>query len=91
MHTVLVVGGGALLLVAYLLLGRVFWGTSPAALATAALCFVPSWSIVSAANMWFGVRKAGYSFSEELPIFFMVFAVPAIIAAALWWWFSRSS
>ncbi len=91
MHTVLVLAGGALLFAAYLLLGRLFWGSSPAALATAALCFVPSWLIVSAANMWFGVRKAGYSFSEELPIFFLVFAVPAVIAAVAWWRFSRAS
>jgi hypothetical protein len=91
MHTVLVMAGGALLLLAFLLLGRLFWGTSPAAFATAAVCFMPSWLILSAANMWFGVRKAGYTFSEELPIFFLVFAVPAVVAAVVWWWFSRSS
>lgn len=91
MHTVLVLAGGAVLLGVFLLIGRLFGGASSAALAAWALYFVPVWLVASAVNMWIGVKKAGYSFSEELPIFFLVFALPAIVAAALWWWFSRSS
>jgi hypothetical protein len=34
-------------------------------------------------NMYVGVARAGYSFMEELPIFLLIFAVPAVIAALL--------
>jgi hypothetical protein len=30
--------------------------------------------------MWLGVSRAGYSFREELPIFLVIFAVPAAVA-----------
>jgi len=30
--------------------------------------------------MWNGVAKAGYSASEELPVFALIFLVPAITA-----------
>jgi len=36
---------------------------------------------LAAANMWIGVSQAGYSFQEELPIFLLIFLLPA--AAAL--------
>jgi hypothetical protein len=39
--------------------------------------------------MWIGVSKAGYSVAEEAPVFLVVFAVPAAIAAALAWMWSR--
>jgi hypothetical protein len=35
--------------------------------------------------MWMGVAKAGYSFMEELPIFLVIFGVPAGAAGFLWW------
>jgi hypothetical protein len=35
--------------------------------------------------MWVGVAKAGYSVSEELPVFLLIFAVPAAAAAVLKW------
>jgi hypothetical protein len=37
--------------------------------------------------MWVGVAKAGYSFTEELPIFLLIFAVPAAVAIVLKWKF----
>jgi hypothetical protein len=30
--------------------------------------------------MYFGVARAGYSFRDELPIFLVIFLVPAIVA-----------
>ena len=39
--------------------------------------------------MWVGVSKAGYSVAEELPIFLLIFAIPAAIAIFLWWKYSR--
>jgi len=34
-----------------------------------------------------GVARAGYTFADELPIFLLIFAVPAIVAIVLKWKF----
>jgi hypothetical protein len=34
--------------------------------------------------MWVGVSRAGYSVGDELPVFVVVFVVPAAIAFWLW-------
>jgi hypothetical protein len=51
-----------------------------ARLRSAAVVFIGLWFVVAAANMYVGVARAGYSFMEELPIFLLIFAVPAIAA-----------
>ena len=38
--------------------------------------------------MYIGVSSAGYSVAEELPIFLVIFALPAAAAVFLWWKFS---
>jgi hypothetical protein len=43
------------------------------------------WLVISAANLWVGVAKAGYTLNEELPIFLLIFAVPALVAIFLKW------
>jgi hypothetical protein len=35
--------------------------------------------------MWIGVSRAGYSVAEELPIFLLIFALPAAGAGLAWW------
>ena len=60
-----------------------------AALGTAALWFVPAWFVGAGINMAVGVIEAGYSVAEELPIFLLVFAVPAAVAGIVWWKFGR--
>jgi hypothetical protein len=35
--------------------------------------------------MWIGVSRAGYSIADELPIFLLIFGVPAVAAALLKW------
>lgn len=81
MHTIMIMGLGLLLLLAGQLLAR-FSGMTSQALA--ALYFLPLWLLIAATNMWAGVRGAGYSVQEELPIFLLVFSVPAIMAVMLW-------
>jgi hypothetical protein len=39
----------------------------------------------AAINMWIGVNRAGYSYADEFPIFLLIFAAPAALAAGLWW------
>jgi hypothetical protein len=34
-----------------------------------------------------GVRKAGYSFKDQAPVFVVIFAVPAAAALYVWWKF----
>ena len=41
--------------------------------------------IGAAINMWIGVRQAGYSATEEFPIFLGIFSVPALVAGLVWW------
>jgi hypothetical protein len=50
------------------------------AVGTATIAFVVVWFGVAAVNMYFGVARAGYAFREELPIFLVIFLVPAIVA-----------
>jgi hypothetical protein len=40
--------------------------------------------------MWLGVSRAGYSVTEEAPVFLVVLGVPAAVAAVLWWRFAGS-
>ena len=83
MHTILVVLGGFLLLGACLLAGRMM-----KTMAIGALIFIPIWLGAALVNMWIGVSRAGYSVAEELPVFLVVFAIPAVVALFIWWKFS---
>lgn len=89
MHTIMVMGGGFVLLVVFLLAGHFMGDGSTAALGTAAKWFIPAWFIGAGINMAVGVVKAGYSVAEELPIFLLIFAVPAVVAGLVWWKFGR--
>ncbi len=89
MHTVLVILAGFALLGLCLLLGRTSGGADRARRAKAALIFIPLWLVGAAVNLWFGVSQAGYSVAEELPIFLVVFAIPAAVAVVLWRAWSR--
>ena len=81
-----------------LLAGFVVWGVClgvakllgnarPSAMTMATAVFVIIWFCVAAWNMWTGVTRAGYSVGEELPIFFLIFLVPAVVALLVKWRF----
>jgi hypothetical protein len=89
MHVALVILGGIVLLGLFILFGWL-WGASPAAMALAARVFMPVWLVVALVNMWVGVQHAGYSVREELPILFVVFLVPAVIAGFAAWRLARA-
>jgi hypothetical protein len=89
MRTAIIILGGFLLLGACLLAGRFVGGTAtPAAMVTAAKAFIVIWLVAAGINMWIGVAKAGYSVVEEVPIFLLIFALPAGAAAFVWWKYS---
>ena len=85
MRTLLFLLVGFLLLAACMLLGRLFSSSYPAATYAATLIFVLLWLVISTANLWVGVAKAGYTVTEELPIFVFIFGVPTIAATFLKW------
>lgn len=45
--------------------------------------FLGLWLCCAAVNMWIGVSQAGYGFMEELPIFVVIFGIPALVAFVL--------
>ncbi|MGH8701642.1 MAG: hypothetical protein ACREVR_10785 [Burkholderiales bacterium] len=83
MRTLIIIVGGFVLLGLSVLAAR--WiGTGTSSMVTAAKVFIPIWLVVALVNLWLGTR-AGYSVTEELPIFLLIFAAPAAVAALLWW------
>ena len=87
MRTALFLVAGLLLLGAALLLGKLFSSQYPGATFVATVAYVALWFIVAGANMWIGVARAGYSVTEELPIFLLIFGLPAAAAILLKWRF----
>jgi hypothetical protein len=51
--------------------------------------FLLVWFALAAGNLAVGVFEAGYGFGEELPIFLLIFAVPAVPAVAVRVWAAR--
>ena len=82
MHTIIVLAIGFGLLGACVLAGYLLAGTT--AIATAALVFLPLWLIGAGINMYMGVKQAGYSVTEEAPMFLLMFAVPGTAALVVW-------
>jgi hypothetical protein len=87
MRTAIIIFGGIVLLGLFAVVG---WrlGGGPQSTMMAAKLFIPVWLAVALINMWLGVSRAGYSVAEELPIFLVIFAIPAIAAGFIWWRFS---
>jgi len=76
---------GLLLLAAVLLLAKLFSSHYPDATRWATIAYVALWLVIAGANLWVGVVRAGYSVAEELPIFLLIFGVPAVLAVLLKW------
>jgi hypothetical protein len=85
MRSALFLLAGFLLLAVSLLLGKLFSANYPGATLVATVAYVALWLAIAGINMWVGVAKAGYSVTEELPIFLLIFGVPAAVAILLKW------
>jgi hypothetical protein len=83
MHTAAVLGIGFFVLGLSMSLGHSLGGSRGAA--KFALYFLPVWLLAAAANMLIGIKSAGYSAAEELPVLLVVFALPAAAAVIAWW------
>jgi hypothetical protein len=86
-RTLLFLIAGLLLLAAFLLLAKLFSANYPDATRLATIAYVALWFVIAGANMGVGVARAGYSITEELPIFLLIFGVPAALAIFLKWRF----
>jgi hypothetical protein len=84
---VIAIGFGLLALCS--LIGAWLGASRSTGLASGATVFIPLWFVGAGINMWLGVKKAGYSFTEEVPFFLLVFGVPAAVAIFLAWRFTR--
>jgi len=78
MRTAIIIAIGFALL--GLCLGAGYFTGGAPRMRTAALVFIGLWFVAAAANMAIGVMRAGYGFMEELPIFLLIFSVPAAVA-----------
>jgi hypothetical protein len=85
--TVIIIAGLVLLLVAV----AVGFSWKAVGLRRAMEDFVLVWFAIAAFNLAVGVLEAGYGFGEELPIFLLIFAVPAVPAIAVRFFAARSN
>ena len=85
MRTGLFLLTGFLLLGASVILAKLFSANYPSASGIAFTTYLVLWFALAAFNLWVGVAKAGYSVPEELPIFLVIFGIPAATAAVIKW------
>jgi hypothetical protein len=85
MRTLIIILGGFVLLAGCILAARRFGAGAGAPVGSAIVIFIVIWFVVAAINMWIGVTRAGYSFREELPIFLLIFLLPAAVAVLVRW------
>lgn len=83
MRTAQFLASGFLLLAAFFMMARLFSANFPSATGMATTMFIVLWLLVTGFNMWVGVTRAGYSANEELPVFLLLFVVPAAVAILL--------
>jgi hypothetical protein len=85
MRTLLFLVGGFVLLAVFAGGAKVLANHGGGSLRLAVIAFCVVWFVIAAGNLWIGVSSAGYSFIEELPIFLLIFGVPAVAALVVQW------
>ncbi len=85
MRTLLIIIGGVVLWAACLGAAKWLSDQGTGAMTRATVLFLVLWLIVAALNLWIGVTRAGYSVRDELPIFLLIFLVPAMLALFVRW------
>ncbi len=80
MRAAIIIFGGFVLWAACLGIAKLLASSSASSMTYATAAFVAIWFVAAAANMWIGVSQAGYSLQEELPIFLLIFLLPAAVA-----------
>ena len=88
MRSAIIIAVGFVLLAAFLFGPRLFGRAD--LLVMGAKVFIALWLAAALLNLALGVR-AGYTVLEELPIFLLIFALPAAGAAYAWWSSSKAA
>jgi hypothetical protein len=86
-RTLMFVLGGFVVWAACLGIGKLMASASATSMTIATTAFVVMWFVAASANLWVGVLQAGDSFTEELPIFLVIFLLPVATAAFVTWKF----
>jgi hypothetical protein len=87
MRTAIIIAGGFVLWAVCLGVAKLVDSPAKFSMTAATIAFAAIWFVAAAANMWLGVSRAGYSFQEELPIFLLIFLLPAAVAIFVNWRF----
>jgi len=87
MRTLVIIVAGFALWAACLALAGLLGAASTHSTMTGTVAFIVVWFGVAAVNCWVGVHRAGYPFREELPIFLLIFGLPAAVAVLAKWKF----
>ena len=90
MRTLIIIICGVVLWGGFLGAAKFFGKAGPKGMGLATYLFLALWFLISAGNMWMGVAQAGYSVREELPIFILIFSLPAALALFVKWKFLQS-
>ena len=85
MRTAIIIAAGFVFLALFVFGGRLAGRPGPEPMVLGAKIFIAGWFVAAALNMALGVARAGYTFMEELPIFLVIFALPAAVAGFVWW------
>jgi hypothetical protein len=85
LRTPLFLLAGFLLVGTSFILGKLFLEIFPKAGTWATTLFLLVWFALAAANLIAGVTRAGYTIAEELPIFLLIFGIPAACMLLLRW------
>ena len=85
MRTLWIIMGGVALWALCLGAAKLLAGQDPAGIPRATLIFIVLWLLLAGLNLWVGVTRAGYTLREELPIFLLIFALPATLALFVRW------
>jgi hypothetical protein len=87
MRTAIIIVAGFVLWGICLGVAKLTANLSPSAATIATATFIAIWLILAALNMWLGISTAGFTFMQELPIFLLIFLLPAAVAALVKWKF----
>ena len=87
MRTLLIILAGFLALAVCYGIAKLFANGSVRSIRNTTTVFVIAWFLVAGANLWVGVTQAGYAFREELPVFLLIFSLPAATAIFVKWKF----
>jgi hypothetical protein len=88
MRTIIIILGGFFLLAVCIGAARLLGSNGVTTMSIAVKVFIPVWFVAAGINMWVGVARAGYSVTEELLIFLLIFSLPAATALFIQWKFS---